>query len=69
MIRVNLLPHREEKRKARRHQFYALAGLMFLLAGVIWLLGYTLIGSLISSQEEKNVFLKKEIVELDKQID
>lgn len=69
MIRVNLLPHREEKRKARRHQFYALAGLMFLLAGVIWLLGYTLISSLINSQEEKNVFLKKEIVELDKQID
>jgi len=69
VIRVNLLPHREEKRKARRHQFYALAGLMFLLAGVIWLLGYTLISSLINSQEEKNVFLKKEIVELDKQID
>lgn len=69
MIRVNLLPHREEKRKARRHQFYALAAMMFVLAGVIWLLGYTLIGSLISAQEEKNVFLKKEIVELDKQID
>lgn len=69
MIRVNLLPHREEKRKARRHQFYALTGLVLVLAGVTWLLGYTLISSLISSQDEKNAFLKKEIAELDKQID
>lgn len=69
MIRVNLLPHREEKRKARRQQFYALAGLVLVLALVIWLLGYTLINGLISSQEQKNAFLKKEIAELDKQID
>jgi type IV pilus assembly protein PilN len=69
VIRVNLLPHREEKRKARRRQFYALSGLVLLLACVIWLLGYTLISSLISSQDEKNTFLKKEVAELDKQID
>lgn len=31
MIRVNLLPHREEKRRARRQQFYALAGLVLVL--------------------------------------
>jgi type IV pilus assembly protein PilN len=69
VIRVNLLPHREEKRKARRHQFYALTGLVLVLAAVMWLLGYTLISSMISSQDEKNAFLKKEIAELDKQID
>jgi type IV pilus assembly protein PilN len=69
VIRVNLLPHREEKRKARRNQFYALATMMLILAGVIWLLGYTLISGMISSQEETNGFLKKEISELDKQID
>jgi type IV pilus assembly protein PilN len=39
------------------------------LAGGIWLLGYTLIGGLINSQDETNRFLKQEIVELDKQID
>jgi type IV pilus assembly protein PilN len=69
VIRVNLLPHREERRKARRQQFYAVAGLVLVLAVVIWLLGYTLINGLISSQEEKNVFLKNEISKLDKQID
>lgn len=69
MIRVNLLPHREEKRKARRQQFYALSALVLVLAAVIWLLGYTLINGLINVQEEKNDFLKKQIAELDKQID
>lgn len=69
MIRINLLPHREEKRKARREQFYALAGLMLVLGGVIWFLGFTVINGYISSQESKNAFLKSEIAALDKQID
>jgi len=69
MIRVNLLPHREEKRKARRQQFYALSGLVSILAAVIVFLGYTVIGGYISAQEENNSFLKKEIAALDKQID
>ncbi|MBI4996404.1 MAG: PilN domain-containing protein [Rhodocyclales bacterium] len=69
MIRINLLPHREEKRKARREQFYALAGLMLVLGGVIWFLGFTVINGYISSQEGKNSYLKLQIAELDKQID
>ncbi|WP_205230170.1 PilN domain-containing protein [Azospira oryzae] len=69
MIRINLLPHREEKRKARRQQFYALAGLISVLACLIIFLGYTVIGGYISVQEEKNAFLKKEIASLDKDID
>lgn len=69
MIRINLLPHREEKRKARREQFYALGALMLLLGGLIWLLGHTVINSYISSQESKNTFLKTEISALDTQID
>lgn len=69
MIRINLLPHREEKRKARRQQFYALAGMISVLAALIVFLVYTVIGSYISLQEEKNDFLKKEVKALDKQID
>lgn len=69
MIRINLLPHREEKRKARREQFYALSALVLVLGGVIWFLGYSIISGYISSQESKNAFLKSEIASLDKEID
>lgn len=69
MIRINLLPHREEKRKARREQFYALSGLMLAIAAGIWFVGYTAIASNIDAQESKNRFLKSEIAALDKQIE
>lgn len=69
MIRVNLLPHREEARKARRQQFYTLIGLVAVLGGLIVFLGYSVIGGYINAQQEKNDFLKKEIAVLDKQID
>lgn len=69
MIRINLLPHREEKRKARRQQFYALAGLVAILAGMIWFFGYSYINSLIDRQSAKNTFLKSEVTALDKQIE
>lgn len=68
MIRINLLPHREEARKARREQFYVLAGLVLLLGVVIVFAIYTLIDSGIQSQNERNDFLKQEISVLDKQL-
>lgn len=68
MIRINLLPHREEKRKARRQQFYVLLGLVSVLAAVIWFLGFSLINREIAVQTEKNEFLKREIASLDKEI-
>lgn len=68
MIRINLLPHREEKRKARRQQFYLLAGMVAVLGALVVLLGYTAIAGYITAQADKNEFLKKEIAVLDKQI-
>lgn len=69
MIRINLLPHREEKRKARRQQFYALLGLVTVLAGLIWFLGYGILNGRIGVQVERNDFLKREITILDKEIE
>lgn len=69
MIRVNLLPHREEKRKARRQQFYAVSGLITVLAGMIWFLGYGIINGYINTQDHANNFLKAQIAALDKDID
>lgn len=69
MIRINLLPHREARRKASRQQFYALSGLVTVLAAVIWFAGFTYINAQIDRQSEKNDFLKKEIAVLDKQLE
>ena len=69
MIGINLLPHREEMRRERRQQFYALAGLITVLAALIWFLGYSLINGAISAQEEQNAFLKKEIAGIDREIE
>lgn len=68
MMHINLLPHREEKRKARRTQFYALLAATMAIAGVVWFIGFTVIEARIDQQNEKNDFLRSEIVILDKQI-
>ncbi|MBI4743205.1 MAG: PilN domain-containing protein [Betaproteobacteria bacterium] len=65
MIRINLLPHREEKRKARRTQFYTLAALVLVLAALVVLLIYSIWNGYIGEQESKNEFLRKEIAILD----
>lgn len=69
MIRINLLPHREAAKKARREQFYVLFGLVALLAAVIVFAVYTLIETQIEQQNRKNDFLKQEIAVLDKQLE
>lgn len=68
MIRINLLPHREEKRRFKRQQFFALGGLMAVLAAAIVGLGWSVISGYIGAQNEKNQFLQREIASLDKQI-
>ena len=68
MMRINLLPHREEKRKARRSQFYALLGVVFVVAVLVWGVGFTIIAERIDQQNDTNDFLRSEIVVLDKQI-
>lgn len=69
MIRINLLPHREEAKKARREQFYVLAGLVFGLGALVVFAGYSVIGGAIDHQIGANDFLKREIATLDKQLD
>ncbi|MCQ9379708.1 PilN domain-containing protein [Methyloversatilis sp. XJ19-49] len=69
MIRINLLPHREEKRKARRQQFVAFSGATLLFGALIVGLVNGVINGYVSAQDEKNAFLKTEIAVLDKSID
>jgi type IV pilus assembly protein PilN len=69
MIRVNLLPHRAEKRKARQVQFMVLSALSLALGVVIVGFVYAAIDTQISYQERRNAYLKQEIAVLDKQIE
>ncbi len=69
MIRVNLLPHREAKRKARQQALAVLAGLTAALAlgigGFLWVV----FNAQVDNQKERNKYLNTEIGKLDKQIE
>jgi type IV pilus assembly protein PilN len=68
MIRINLLPHREQKRQARQRQFVSLAiGLSLLGLAVVGLV-YFVLATQIENQESRNALLKTEIAKLDEQI-
>ncbi|PKO92896.1 MAG: fimbrial protein [Betaproteobacteria bacterium HGW-Betaproteobacteria-10] len=69
MIRINLLPHREAARKARREQFYVLTGLISVLSALIVFAIFTLIDGQLTVQTGNNDFLKQEIALLDKELD
>ena len=68
IIRINLLPHRELKRAARRRQFNVLLGIAVITGLVTVALGHTVIASRQSSQQARNTFLTQEIAKLDNQI-
>ena len=68
MVRINLLPHREQKRQARQRQFVSLAiGLAIRVCGRR-ALGHVLIAAQIDNQNSRNNLLKAEITKLDEQI-
>jgi type IV pilus assembly protein PilN len=55
MILINLLPHREEKRRRRKQAFFAVLGFAALAGALV-------------TQQERNAFLQSEIAKLDEQI-
>src|SRR5208283_2864092 len=68
MVRINLLPHREQKRQARQRQFVSLAvGLAILGIAVVGLV-HIIIAARIEDQNSRNALLKTEIAKLDEQI-
>jgi len=68
MVRINLLPHREQKRQARQRQFVSLAiGLAILGVAVVGLV-HIVIAARIEDQNSRNTLLKDEIAKLDLQI-
>jgi len=68
MIRINLLPHRELKRRERRQQFYVISGVMVAAGLVIGVLVHTVMAGYVERQERRNDFFKAEITKLDAEI-
>ena len=66
--RINLLPHRAERRNRARKHFFTLAGFTALLGGAIVFAMHTFYAEKISTQDGRNTFLKGEIAKLDKEI-
>lgn len=69
MIRINLLPHRAEKRKAQHIQFIAFSVIAITLGIIIVGFVHLAFMAQIDYQERRNAYLNKEIIVLDKQID
>jgi type IV pilus assembly protein PilN len=69
VIRVNLLPWREARRKAQRQHLGVLGGMVALLGLLIVGAVHVTIAAQISAQSDRNAFLKRENVRLDKEIE
>jgi type IV pilus assembly protein PilN len=68
MIRINLLPHREAKRKQKRTAFAVLLALGGVAGAALVLLVGAYNASRIAIQNERNLVLKNANAELDKKI-
>ena len=68
MIRINLLPHREQKRKARMTRFVVLVVVFFLAGGFAIGAGYLVFDHQIDRQSQRNNFISEENAKLDKKI-
>jgi type IV pilus assembly protein PilN len=67
-VRINLLPHREQKRQARHRQFVSLVLSLGVLALAVVALVHGVLASQIDNQKDRNKLLKAEIAKLDEQI-
>jgi len=69
MIRVNLLPHREEARKRRQQQFGVLAGLTVAIGAIVVGSIWFFLDQQVQAQQQNVAYMKGEIAKLDKQIE
>jgi type IV pilus assembly protein PilN len=69
MIRINLLPWREARRKAQRQHLGVLGGMVAVLGLLIVGAVHLTIAGYIAEQSSRNEFLKRENTRLDKEIE
>jgi type IV pilus assembly protein PilN len=68
MARINLLPWRAERRKQRQKEFVSMLGLAAVLALLISFLIYMYYDGQIVGQQNRNEYLRQQIVLVDQQI-
>lgn len=68
MIMINLLPHREERRRRKKIAFFAGLGVAAFAGLAMVGIWYLVVQQLISGQQQRNAFLQTEIAKLDVQI-
>jgi type IV pilus assembly protein PilN len=68
VILINLLPHREEKRVARKRAFFVALGIAAVVGAVIVGIWFSVLQQLTAAQQARNTFLKTEIAKLEAQI-
>ena len=68
MILINLLPHREEKRKRKKIAFFAGLGVAAIAGLGIVGAWYAVVQQLTAAQQDRNQFLSVEIAKLEKEI-
>ena len=69
MIRINLLPHRELRRKQQQKEFFILLGIVAGLGATVWFATHTYLSGQLDEQNGRNTYLEQEIAALDKQIE
>ena len=68
MILINLLPHREAKRRQRKQSFFVGLAAFALIGVAIVGIWYSVLQQMTSAQESRNSYLQSEIARLDTQI-
>ena len=68
MARINLLPHRTERRKRARQHVFVVAGGTAVVGALIVMAMHGFYAAKIETQTDRNRFLKSEIAKLDKEI-
>jgi len=69
MMRINLLPHREIKRKRQQTEFFTMLGAVVAFGVVIWFMVHLYLSGRLQEQQGRNKYLEDQIAILDKQID
>jgi type IV pilus assembly protein PilN len=67
-IRINLLPHREARRRRQKNAFYFLTGLSALAGGALVLVVWSILEGYLGSQHDRNDMITRENAKLDIQI-